>query len=73
MLLEVRPDALKQLRQSKNLTCYKVAVDAGLPLTAVYRLENGVTKKTNHLRAQVIADALGCDIEDICNLPQKAV
>lgn len=47
------------------MTPYKLAKESGLPINAIYRLENGTTKLTNHLRAREIAKALHCKVEDI--------
>lgn len=42
---------------------------ARLPCNAILRIENGSTQRINHLRAEAIAIALGCKIEDICEVP----
>lgn len=65
MLLKVDAGALQHQREQAKMTPYRLAVKAGLPLTAIYRLENGTTKMTNHLRAREIAKALHCEVEDI--------
>ena len=47
------------------MTPYKLAKESGLPVNSIYRLENGTTKLTNHLRAREIAKVLDCKVEDI--------
>ena len=69
MLLQVKAAELQQQREKANMTPYRLAVEAGLPINAIYRLENGATKTTNHLRAREVAKALGCKVEDICAVP----
>lgn len=49
MLLRVNAAELQRQRESKNMTPYRLAVEAGLPVNAIYRLEDGTTKMTNHL------------------------
>lgn len=65
MLLKVKSNELQRRREAAKLTPYKLAVISGLPLNSIYRLENGTTQMTNHLRAREIAKALDCKIEDI--------
>lgn len=69
MLLQVKAGELQRHRKEANMTPYRLAVEAGLPINAIYRLENGDTKTTNHLRAREIAKVLGCKVEDICTAP----
>ena len=69
MLLQVKATELQRHREEANMPPYRLAVEAGLPINAIYRLENGATKTTNHLRAREIAKALGCKVEDICTAP----
>ena len=69
MLLQVKAAELQRQRKKMNMTPYRLAVEAGLPINAIYRLENGDTKTTNHLRAREIAKVLGCSVEDICAAP----
>ncbi|MDO5603170.1 MAG: helix-turn-helix transcriptional regulator [Oscillospiraceae bacterium] len=65
MLLKVNTTALQRQREQAQMTPYRLAVKAGLPVNAIYRLEDGTTKMTNHLRAREIAKALHCNIEAI--------
>ena len=65
MLLKVNAAALQRRREKQNMTPYRLAVEAGLPVNAIYRLEDGSTKMTSHLRAREIAKALHCKTEEI--------
>lgn len=72
MLLTVNATKLRHQREQANMTPYRLALEAGLPLNSIYRLEDGTTKMTNHLRAREIAKALGCKVEDICSAPERS-
>lgn len=65
MLLRVNAGKLQTQRERAQLTPYRLAKEAGLPVNAIYRLENGTTKMTNYLRAREIAKALHCNVDDI--------
>ena len=65
MFLKVNVVELQRHREQANMTPYRLAIEAGLPVNSIYRLEDGTTKMTNHLRAKEIAKALQCDIKDI--------
>ena len=58
MLLRVNAAELQRQREKRNMTPYRLAVEAGL-------LEDGSTKMTSHLRAREIAKALHCKTEEI--------
>ena len=49
MLLKVNADKLQTQRERAQMTPYRLAKEAGLPVNAIYRLEDGTTKMTNHL------------------------
>ena len=63
MLLKVNAAELQRRREKQNMTPYRLAVEAGLPVNAIYRLEDGSTKMTS--RAREIAKALHCKTEEI--------
>lgn len=63
---------IKNRREKLKLSKQRLALQAGLPSNAVYRIESGETKKINHLRAREIARVLGCKVEDICRLPERS-
>lgn len=65
MLLRVNAAELQRQREQAAMTPYKLAKESGLPINSIYRLENGTTKLTNHLRAREIARALDCRMEEI--------
>lgn len=65
MLLKVNADKLQTQRERAQMTPYRLAKEAGLPVNAIYRLEDGTTKMTNYLRAREIAKVLCCKIDDI--------
>ena len=53
MLLKVNAAELQRRREKQNMTPYRLAVEAGLPVNAIY------------LRAREIAKALHCKTEEI--------
>jgi len=65
MLLKVNAAKLQYQREQAKMSPYKLAMESGLSINSIYRLENGTTKMTNHLRAREIARALDCRVEDI--------
>ena len=65
MLLKVDAVELHRHRERAKMTPYRLAKAAGLPVNAIYRLENGTTQMTNHLRAREIAKVLDCKVEEI--------
>lgn len=65
MLLKVNAAELQRQREQAQMTPYRLAKEAGLPVNAIYRLEDGTTKMTNHLRAREIAKALQCEVDTI--------
>ncbi len=71
MLLKVNAAELQRQREQAQMTPYRLAKEADLPINAIYRLEDGTTKMTNHLRAREIVKALHCKIEDIFTETQK--
>lgn len=69
MFLIPNSSEVKRRRLEQGLTMKDLSLKAGLPCNAVLRIENGTSKKTNHLRIQAIATALDCKPEDICEVP----
>ena len=65
MLLKVKAEELQRKREQAQMTPYRLAKAAGLPVNAIYRLEDGTTQMTNPLRAREIAKALQCEVEAI--------
>lgn len=65
-------DRLKDRREEKGLTQHQLSCIAGLPGNAIFRIENQCVKKTSILRAKAIADALGCQVEDIFTIPSRS-
>lgn len=72
MFLKVNAGELQRKRESAQMTPYRLAKESGIPVNAIYRLEDGTTKMTNHLRAREIAKALRCKVEDIFIDPKGA-
>lgn len=64
-------ESIIRRREGKGMTQHQLSCDAGLPGNAIFRIENGCVQKTSSLRAQAIADALGCQIEDIFIIPGR--
>lgn len=63
---------IRAQRENKGITQHQLSCIAGLPGNAVFRMENGNSKKTSNLRAQAIANALGCPIEELFEMPNIA-
>ena len=42
MLLKVNAAELQRRREKQNMTPYRLAVEAGLPVNAIYRLEDEI-------------------------------
>ena len=61
-------DEIRKRREMLGLTRWALAVKAGLPTNAIYRIERGAKndgETTHPLRAKAIATALGCELEDV--------
>lgn len=63
---------IKKRREHIGLSQHQVSLQAGLTDTALHYIESGKTQKISHLRAREIARVLGCNIEDICSLPERS-
>ena len=71
MFVIPKVEALRQRRIAQGLDMKGLSIKAGLPGNAILRIEKGECARTNHLRAQSIADALGCQVEDIFIIPSR--
>lgn len=71
MFVIPKVEALRQRRIAQGLDMKGLSTKAGLPGNAILRIEKGECARTNHLRAQSIADALGCQVEDIFTIPSR--
>lgn len=71
MLLNPNIPEIKRRRELAGLSLHKLSLQAGLTDTALHYIESGKTKKINHLRAREIARVLGCNVEDICSVPER--
>lgn len=58
-------DKIRELREKMGLSMWATAKKAGLPKNAVLRIESGEATRTNHLRAEAIAKALGVKPNEI--------
>ncbi len=65
MYLHIDASKLKEIRTQKGFTCYSLAKKSGIGLKSIWRYENGISTKTDNLRAKVIAKSLQCNIKDI--------
>lgn len=72
MYIIPHPDRIREKRLEKKLSAYALAMVAGLDKKAIYRIESSESKKTHHLRAQAIANALGCPVEELFEMPNDA-
>lgn len=71
MYLIPRRLEIEKRRSQKGLSAYGLAMKTGLDKKAIYRIESGDSERTHNLRAQAIANALDCAIEDIFIVPAK--
>ncbi len=62
---------IEKRRNKKGLSAYGLAMKAGLDKKAIYRIEAGDIERTHNLRAQAIANALDCAVEEIFIVPTK--
>ena len=64
-MIVAKIDRIKSLRLERGLNKKQLAEKAGLPSNAISRIEKGESKSIHQIRAKVIAEALGCPLEDI--------
>lgn len=72
MLVIPKIQEIKSRRERLGLSKRQLALLAGLPSNAIYRIENGENQQTSNLRAREIARVLCCNIEDICSVPEHS-
>lgn len=60
-----KKEEIRKRREAMGLTRARLSRCAGLPTNALLRIENGESGYTHPLRARAIAEALGCEVEDI--------
>lgn len=56
---------IKNRREKKEYSQHQLSLKAGLSGCAIYRIESGKTTRVHTLRAKAIAEALGCQLEDV--------
>ena len=59
-------EEIKRRRLEAGLSRQKLSLLAGLPKNAVYRIELDQAGYTYPIRARALAEALHCEVEDIC-------
>lgn len=62
---------IKKRREHIGLSQHQASLQAGLGGSSIYRIESGKSQRISHLRAREIAQVLGCQVDDICNLPER--
>lgn len=65
MFLKAKINEIMKKRKKLNFSKHQVSLKAGLSGSSLSRIETGKTKKTHYLRANEIAKALNCKVEDI--------
>ena len=60
-----KKDEIMRRREAMGLTRSALSRCAGLPPNALGRIERGETEYTYPIRAKAIAEALGCELEEI--------
>ena len=71
MYIKPCPEKIRAGRRKQGLSAYALAMKAGLDKKAIYRIESKESLRTHSLRAQAIADALGCPVEELFDAPGK--
>ena len=71
MYIKPCPEKIRAARRKQGLRAYALAMKAGLDKKAIYRIESKESLRTHSLRAQAIADALGCPVEELFDAPGK--
>lgn len=71
MYIKPCPEKIRAARRKQGLSAYALAMKAGLDKKAIYRIESKESLRTHFLRAQAIADALGCPVEELFDAPGK--
>ena len=71
MYIKPCPEKIRAARRKQGLSAYALAMKAGLDKKAIYRIESKESLRTHSLRAQAIADALGCPVEELFDAPGK--
>lgn len=64
MIFPKREEIMRR-REAMGLTRSTLSRRAGLPPNALARIESGESKYTFPIRAKAIAEALGCELEEI--------
>ncbi len=65
MFLIAKINKIEEQKAKLNLSDNAISIKAGLPNNSLGRILRGDTKKTHHLRAEVIAKALECKVSDL--------
>lgn len=73
MMLRPKPNEIKRLRFIKGLSQHKLSLSAGLGGSSICRIEKLDSLSVHHLRANAIASALDCNVEDIFTPINKGV
>lgn len=60
---------LREQREKCGLTRFALSKKIGMGGSALYRIEAGISPSVHGLTAKAIADALGCQVEDIFTIP----
>lgn len=69
MFVKPKVDEIRKRRLGAGLSMAALSAKAYLPENAILRIERHEIERTNHLRAQAIANALECPLEEIFDIP----
>ena len=58
-------EEIRKRREEMGLTRCGLSRKAGLSINAIHRIETGESRYTHPIRAKAIAEALGCELEDV--------
>ena len=60
-----KKEEIRKRREAIGLTRCSLSRQAGLSNNALYRIETGQSRYVYPIRARAIAEALGCEMEDV--------
>lgn len=72
MFVKPKIEEVRRRREAIGWSQHHLSIKAGLSGCAVSRIESGKTTLIHPLRAKALAEALGCNIEEICVVPERS-
>lgn len=66
-MLKIKLEQFQQMRVNQGLSCQDLAKSSGVSASTICRLERGFS--ANPSTAKKLADALGCPVTDLFDIP----